>query len=143
MFDISHARLACESLNIKYDDYLNQLDNTEKVKILHSTGNIRTTEKNKHIIDKHVLITEDEIRDIIKALNKFTNLDLFVSEFTDDTEFSGVKETIIEAVVLHYVVKTKDEEKCKKILKFLEDGLKDDISNADEILKKVSHMDFN
>lgn len=137
VFDITHAMLSCKTLNMQYEEYLNQLENIDKVKILHIAGDINTTEEMKNQIDKHVMISQDEIANSIKTINKFKNLDLIDSEYVYNTKYSSNKETIIESFIIKTMVETRDEEKCTNVMKYLEQNLKDDISNAEELLQKI------
>ncbi len=137
VFDITHAKLSCKTLNMKYGDYLAQLKNTDKVKILHIAGNTNTTECLKYKVDKHTMLCTEEISDIIKSINKFRKIDLVDSEYVFKTKYSSLKETIIESVTIKKIIETKDEEKSKGIMRHLEKYLKDDISNVERILDNI------
>ena len=137
VFDTAHALLSCKTLNMSYDEYLAKLQNTNKVKILHIAGDTNSTEQTRDKIDKHVMICQEEIDDLIKTINLFENLDLVDSEYVYNTKYSGMKETIIEAVVTKKMVETRDVEECKKIMTYLETNLEDDISNAEALLKDI------
>lgn len=133
VFDIAHAKIAARQLNVEYKEYLEILKNKEKVKIIHVSGN--EDKKNMyHCTDKHLLISENEIEDILYTLDEFKNYDLIVSEYANNGLFSYEKEIIIEAVVLNTIVKTRNFEKSKEILKFLSDNLNEDISNYAECI---------
>lgn len=134
VFDISHAKLASKDLKISYKDYINKIISKEKVKILHISGNIDLTKKYEQKPDKHVLIHETEIKDIIEALNIFKNVDLIISEYAYNTRYTYEKEIIIEAITLFTIVKTKDEKISKKVLKYLEENLKNDATNVEEVI---------
>lgn len=134
VFDITHAKLASEQLNISYKNYLEKIKNTEKVKILHVSGNFSDSEQYKIKPDKHVLISTQEIEDIVDAINRFKYLDLVVSEYAYNSKYSSKKETIIEAVTINKIVSTNDAEIAKSIFKYLSENLNDDIANVDEIL---------
>lgn len=137
VFDISHAKLSAKQLNMSYDEYLKELKYKEKVKILHVSGNIDETNKYENKPDKHVLIHHTEIKDIIKTIQEFTNLDLIVSEYAYNTKYSYEKELIIESIVLFTIVKTKDYNLSKCVLEFLEKYLKEDISNIEQIIGSI------
>lgn len=136
VFDISHAKLAAQDLNMTYSEYLKQIKHKEKVKILHISGNINETHKYSNKPDKHILINKEEIKDIIDLLNEFENLELIISEYAYNTKYSYEKELIIEAIILNMIVNTKNEKIVKEKLKYLEDNLKDDISNLEIILQE-------
>lgn len=134
VFDISHAKLSAKELNMTYEEYLNKLENKEKVKILHISGNMDTTNKYSDKPDKHVLINEDEIEDIIETIKKFTNIDLIVSEYAYNTKYAYEKELLIEAIVLFTIVNSMDKKVSVKVLKYLEENLEEDGSNIEELL---------
>lgn len=134
VFDIAHAKLSANVLNISYDEYLKRLSNIEKVRILHISGNIDSTEKYYSKPDKHVLISVLEIGDILKTITAFEKLDLIVSEYSYNTRFSSQKETIIEAVTINKIITTCNKDLSIKVMKYLEENLNDDISNAEKIL---------
>lgn len=136
VFDISHAKLAAKDLGITYDEYLKNLKYKEKVKILHISGNIIEIGERKNAPDKHVLISRTEIKDIIGLLYEFTNVDLIISEYGFNSKYSYEKEIVIESILLNYIVKTRNEEQCIEIFEFLEQNLKSDISNLEELLER-------
>lgn len=134
VFDISHAKLAAKELNITYENYLTKIGNKDKVKILHISGNIDIKGKFHNKPDKHLLIKEQEIKDIINLLNEFKNVDLVISEYAYNSEYSYEKEIIIETIMLKTIIETKNEKESIKKLQFLQKNLKEDISNIEEIL---------
>lgn len=134
VFDISHAKLAAKDLGITYEEYLERLDNKDKVEILHISGNIDETRKYLHKPDKHIIINESEIKDIIDLFNEFENVNLVISEYAYNSKYSYEKELIIEAEVLRTIVETRDEEMVRRRLNFLQENLKDDISNLEKII---------
>lgn len=134
VFDITHAKLASKELNILYEDYIEKLKYKEKVKILHISGNFDEKNKYIHKPDKHTLIHKSEIKDIIEALNLFKNIDLVDTEYSYNTKYTYEKEIIIEAIVVYTIVKTMNEELSIQVLEYLEENLKDDISNIEELL---------
>lgn len=138
VFDISHAKLAAKELNISFDEYIQKLEYKNKVKIIHVSGVIDETEKYSHKPDKHVVIHKDEIKDIIRVINTFKNVDLVVSEYAFNTKYSTEKEIIIEAMTLSAIVKTMDCDYSEKVLNILKNQLKDDISNLSEIIKNIN-----
>lgn len=140
VFDISHAKLAAKTLNMTYDEYLEKISNKEKVKILHISGNDDVTDKYINKPDKHVLINEIEIKDIIKTLSIFENLDLAVSEYAFNSKYTYEKELVIETITLFSIVKTRDVNISSNILKFLEENLQDDISNIQDIFIEVNKL---
>lgn len=137
VFDISHAKLAANDLKITYEEYLERIDFKEKVKILHVSGNINETDEIKNKPDKHTLIHKNEIGVIIKALQEFENVELVVSEYGYNTKYSYPKELVIEAITLATIVRKQDEYLSKKILNFLEENLKEDLSNLQQIVDIV------
>lgn len=141
VFDISHAKLSAKQLNMSYEDYLKKLNYKEKVKILHISGNIDTTNKYDNKPDKHVLINPEEIKDILKPLKLFNNLELVISEYAFNTKYSYEKEIIIEAIITYLIVKTRDYHVCKNALDYLERNLKNDISNVEEIVNYMRQME--
>ncbi len=133
VFDISHAKLAAIDLKISYEDYLKSLFNKEKVKILHVSGNVDQTGKFGDKVDKHLMMDKTEIKDIIKTIKEFKNLDLIISEFAFNSKYSFEKELIIEMCTLNKIVKTLDEKECIKTYDYLSANLDDDLSNLDYI----------
>lgn len=131
VFDISHAKMAAKDLKMSYEEYLEKIEHKEKVKILHVSGNIDKTNQYENKPDKHVLIDKSEIKDILKTLNVFKNLDLIMSEYAFASKYSYEKELLIEAITLNTLVKTRDEEKTRKVLSYLKQNLKEDISNSE------------
>ena len=137
VFDISHAKLSAKQLKITYEEYLKMLKYKEKVKILHISGNVDETNKYENKPDKHVLIHHTEIKDVIKTIQEFHNLDLIISEYSFNTKYSYEKELIIESIVLFTMIKTKDYNLSKYILNFLEKCLQEDISNIEQIIEII------
>lgn len=131
VFDISHAKLAAIDLKISYEDYLKSLLNKEKVKILHISGNVDKTGKFENKIDKHLMMDKTEIKDIIKTIKEFKNLDLIISEFAFNSKYSFEKELIIEMCTLNKIVKTLDEKESIKTYNLLSENITDDLSNLD------------
>lgn len=134
VFDISHAKLAAKDLNISYDEYLEKIENKDKVRILHISGNIDKTNKYQNKPDKHILISNQEIKYVLQAIKEFSNLDLIVSEYAYNTKYTYEKEIIIEAIVLWTIINTCNAEMADNVLKRLEQDLKDDISNIEELI---------
>lgn len=141
VFDISHAKLSAQQLNISYENYLNNLKYKEKVKIIHISGNIDTTNKYDNKPDKHVLIHSDEIKDILKTIELFNNIELIISEYAFNTKYSYEKEIIIEAIITYLIVKTRNYYICADSLNYLENNLKNDISNAEEVVNYMRQME--
>lgn len=112
VFDISHAKLAANDLNISYNKYLDLLTNKDKVKILHISGNVDNTGKFKNKLDKHLMMDKTEIKDIIYTIKNFKNLDLIISEFAFNSRYSFEKELKIEMKTLKMIVETLDVEEC-------------------------------
>ena len=137
VLDIIHARLACEELNITYEEFLNRLQNKEKVKILHVSGNQDENNKYPNSVDKHLIMNKKEIIDIIDAIKIFKNIDLVVSEYAYPSKYSCEKELLIEAITLHTVVTTKSEEKSKEILEYLENNLEDNGENIEQLVETI------
>ena len=137
VFDISHAKYSAKELKMSYDCYLKSLYNTEKVKIIHISGNIDRTNKLNNKVDKHMLISNIEIKDIIESIKIFSNLDLIISEYAYCSKYSYEKEIVIEVMMLNNIVKYLNYEKANKTLIYLESNLKNDVSNLDEILKYI------
>ena len=140
VFDIAHAKLAAGALNMSYEEYVRQIQNKSKVKILHVAGNIDETNKYKDRVDKHVLTNSKEIKDIIKTLEIFENIDLVVSEYATNTKYSFEKELLIESILISTLVKTRSEVLTIKTMKTLEENLKKDISNVEEVLKNIKNL---
>ena len=134
VFDISHAKLGSKDLNITYEEYLKNLTSKDKVKILHISGNVDETDKYKDRIDKHVLVNKKEIKDIIKTINEFPNLDLIDTELAFNTKYSFEKELIIEVITLNMMSRKMNEDEIYKIYDILSKKLKNDISNIEEII---------
>ena len=137
VFDISHAKLAAKQLNMTFEEYLEQLENKDKVKIIHVSGIIDETNKYSHKPDKHLVIHKDEIKDIINVIKTFKNIDLVVSEYAFNAKYSMEKEIVIEAITLNAIVKTMGYEYTKNVLDILENELYDDISNFPEVIKNI------
>ena len=134
VFDISHAKLDSIDLNITFQEYLRSLTLKDKVKILHVSGNIDETGKYKDRIDKHILINKKEIKDILKTINGFSNLDLIDTELAFNTKYSFEKELVIEVVTLNMISKKMTEDEIYKTYDILSKKLKNDISNIEEII---------
>lgn len=134
VYDISHAKLASKTLKIDFEEYIDRLTYLDKVKIYHVSGNNDKVGLYTNKPDKHVLISEEEIEDVVKCKMMFPNLDLIVSEYSFESKYSMKKELAIEAIILNSIVKNEDTEVIKKKLRFLEGNLLDDISNLDQIL---------
>ena len=134
VYDISHAKLSAKDLGISYEEYVERLGNKEKVKILHVSGNIDDTGKYEYKPDKHVLINEKEISDVIKLFEQFKNVDLVVSEYAYNTKYSYEKEIVIEVMILNEIIKTKNEQEIRNKLKFLQENLENNLSNLEEII---------
>lgn len=136
VFDVSHAQLAAKELNMLYEDYIKELKYKEKVKILHISGNIDRQNKYKDNPDKHTLIDKSEIKYVIEALKLFKNIDLVDTEYSYNTKYTYEKEIIIEAIVVYTIVKTMNEELSIQVLEYLEENLKEDISNTHKLLEE-------
>lgn len=134
VYDISHAKLSAKDLGISYEEFVERLGNKEKVKILHVSGNIDDTGKYEYKPDKHVLINEKEISDVIKLFEQFKNVDLVVSEYAYNTKYSYEKEIVIEVMILNEIIKTKNEQEIRNKLKFLQENLENNLSNLEEII---------
>lgn len=143
VFDIAHAKLSAKELNMSYEEYLKEIKHKEYVKILHVSGNIDETNKYADKPDKHILIHKDEIKDIIKTLQVFNNIDLVVTEYAYNTKYSYEKELMIETITLYNIIKTMDEKFVKKALEMLEENLKEDISNIQQILHSEEWKELN
>ena len=141
VYDVTHAKLAAKTLNMDFSEYLDKLTYREKVKIYHVSGNNDETGMYDAKPDKHILLSESEIEDIIKCRELFKNLDLIVSEYSFQSKYSIEKEIFIEAVVLHSIVIDGDAKKAKAILMYLKKKLKDDISNAEEVLNYINMVE--
>ena len=137
VFDISHAKLDAIDLNITYKNYLNNLFNKNKVKILHISGNVDVTGKYKDRIDKHLLIDKSEIKDIINTIEQFPNLDLVITEFAFNSKYTFRKELIIEICTLNKIVRTLNEDESIITYDFLSNNLKEDLSNFRDIINKI------
>ena len=70
VFDVCHAKLASNDLKMDYYQYVKELKHKDKVKIIHVSGNTDYNDKYLNKPDKHVLINEDEIQDIIDSIDK-------------------------------------------------------------------------
>ena len=88
------------------------------------------------IVDENVenILPILEIGDILKTITTFEKLDLIVSEYSYNTRFPSKKETIIEAVTISKIITTRNKDLSIKVMKYLEENLNDDISNAEKIL---------
>ena len=137
VFDISHAKLASKDLGITYEDYINKLANKKKVKILHISGNIDKENRYKDRLDKHFIMDESEIPDIIKTIKEFPNLDLIDTEYAFNSRYSFEKELFIELITLNKIINTFDIEEAIRIYRYVLEKLKNDISNINEIIKEV------
>ena len=137
VFDISHAKYSAKEMNISYMCFLKSLYNIEKVKIIHVSGDTDRSNKSNSKVDKHMLINDTEIKDIIDSIKFFPNLDLVISEYAYHSKYSYEKEIVIEALVLNNIVKYLDYEKANKILIYLENNLKNNVSNLNEILNYI------
>lgn len=137
VFDISHARLDAIDLGITYKEYINELRNKDKVKILHVSGNVDRTGRFKNRIDKHLMMDKSDIKDIINTIKEFPNLDLAITEFSFNSKYSFEKELVIEICTLNKIVKTLDEDESIRIYDFLSDNLEEDISNVNELIHKI------
>lgn len=135
VFDITHAKLAAKDLAMTYEEYLKKLEYKEKVKILHVSGNVANKGERKLQPDKHVILNCQEIEDIINLLYEFPNTDLIISEYAFNSKYSYEKELMIEAIVLAEIVRYRNAKRAKLLLEKLENELKDDVSNIDEIMK--------
>lgn len=143
VFDISHAKLAAKSLNMTYEDYTKEIENKEKVKILHISGDIDELNKYPNSPDKHILIHQSEIKDIIQTLELFENIDLVVSEYAYNTKYSYEKEIIIESIIISIITQKRNEKIAKNALNYLEQNLKEDICNIEEILDSKEWHEIN
>lgn len=139
VFDIEHAKLASKELNITYEDFIRRLDNKEKVKILHVSGNVDINDRYPKSVDKHLMVNKMEITYIINAMKLFKNLDLVVSEYAYPSKYSYEKEILIEAITLHTIVTTKNVEKSEAILEYLENNLDDDGKNIEQLMQKIKN----
>lgn len=137
VFDISHAKLSAKALNMTYENYLQRLEYKQKVKIIHISGNIDETNKYKDKPDKHVLINEKDIYEIIQTLKIFDNIDLVVSEYAYNTKYTYPKELAIESIMLFTIVKTMRFDISNNVLKYLEENLEEDISNIEEVVSYI------
>lgn len=133
VFDIAHAKVSANQLGITYYQYLEKIEHKNKVKILHVAGNTDKTGKYNNKPDKHVLIDETEISDIIGTIKQFKNLDLIVSEYAYNSLYSYEKELIIEAVTLNKIINTMNLDKVKNTLKDLKKNIKLDLSDTKNI----------
>lgn len=136
VFDISHAKLAAKDLGMTYKEYLKRIEYKEKVKILHVSGNMTEIGERQNAPDKHVLINQQEIEDIIQLLNEFPNTDLIISEYAYNSKYSYEKEIVIESILLNKIVSNRNVEECKQILQYLEENLNDDISNLEQLFER-------
>lgn len=136
VYDISHAKLASNTLKIDFQEYIDRLTYLDKVKIYHVSGNNDKVGLYESKPDKHVLISENEIDDVVKCKEMLPNLDLIVSEYSFESKYSIGKELAIEAIILNAIARNEDVDKIKENLKSLEENLLDDISNLEEILSK-------
>lgn len=136
VYDISHAKLASNTLKIDFEEYMNRLTYLDKVKIYHVSGNNDKSGLYASKPDKHVLISEEEIEDVAMCKKILPNLDLIVSEYSFESKYSIGKEIAIESIILNAIAKGENTEMVKEKLKFLEENLSDDISNLDIILSE-------
>jgi len=138
VFDITHAKLASKTLKIDFDEYLNRLNYKDKVRIFHISGNNDETGIYNEKPDKHVLLSQEEIDDIVKCKNLFSNLDLIVSEYSFESVYSIQKEIIIEAVAVNCIANDIEPQKIKEYIGYLRSELQDDICNVDEVLTNIN-----
>lgn len=134
VYDVSHAKLAAKTLKIDFNEYITKITNLDKVKIYHVSGNNDKTGLYDSKPDKHVLISEDEIDDVVKCKAMLPNLDLIVSEYSFESKYSISKEVAIEAITINAIAKNENIESIKKKINFLEKNLLNDISNLDEMI---------
>lgn len=137
VFDICHAKLAAHTLKMDFKEYFKSLSNKDKVKIFHVSGNNDKSNKYETKPDKHVLLSGEEIEDIINSLNKFKNLDLIVSEYSFESKYSIKKEILIEAIVLESIAKYRNAFRSKQLLSYLENEIEDDTKNIEEIINWI------
>lgn len=137
VFDISHAKLASKDLGITYEDYINKLANKKKVKILHISGNIDKENRYKDRLDKHFIMDESEIPDIIKTIKEFPNLDLIDTEYAFNSRYSFEKELVIEIITLNKIISTLDAKESTRIYRHISKNLQNDISNINKIIEEV------
>lgn len=136
VFDISHAKLAARDIGITYKEFLENIKHKENVKILHISGNTNEAGERQNAPDKHVLINQQEIEDIIQLLYEFPNTDLIISEYAFNSRYSYEKEIVIESILLNKIVNKKDVQESKYVLEYLEKNLKDDVSNLEQLLER-------
>ena len=132
VFDITHAKLICNELNISLSDYLKNLDNKDKVKIIHIAGNTDITNSYSAKPDKHVLTTIEEFYELNSILKYFNNVDSIISEYAYPTRFNTKKELCIEVINLYFTLNKID--KLEYVSKYLETQLKQDTSNLEYVL---------
>lgn len=137
VYDISHAKLGANTLKIDFDEYINRLTSLDKVKIYHISGNNDKVGLYDHKPDKHVLLSDEEIEDIIKCKKLFPNLDLIISEYSFESKYSIGKELAIESIILNAIAREENIEMIKEKLRYLEENLANDISNLEEILNQI------
>lgn len=137
VLDISHAKLDSNDLNITFDSYLNRLRYTNKVKIIHISGENDIKKKFINSPDKHILIHESEIEDIVKVVKIFNNIDLIDTEFAYNTLYSLEKELVIEVLTLNLIIKKLDINKIQESIKYMKNNLNDNISNIEKVLKNI------
>ena len=137
VYDVSHAKLAAKTLKIDFYEYMTKLTNLDKVKIYHVSGNNDKVGLYDNKPDKHVLLSEEEIEDVIKCKNMLPNLDLIVSEYAFESRYSVAKEVAIESIILYLIARDEELGKIKQKLRFLEENLLDDISNLEKIISKI------
>lgn len=137
VFDIAHAKSASQDLGISYEEYLKRLLFVEQVNILHIASNIDQTGKYPNKQDKHLMMAEADLEDILKTMEVFPNLDLVITEHAYNSKYSYEKEIVIEIVTLNKLIKTKDIEKAKKVMLKLEKELKENLENIEEVLEKI------
>ena len=137
VYDVSHAKLAAKTLKIDFYEYMTKLTNLDKVKIYHVSGNNDKVGLYDNKPDKHVLLSEEEIEDVIKCKNMIPNLDLIVSEYAFESRYSVAKEVAIESIILYLIARDEELGKIKQKLRFIEENLLDDISNLEKIISKI------
>ena len=137
VYDVSHAKLAAKTLKIDFNEYMTKLTNLDKVKIYHVSGNNDKVGLYDNKPDKHVLLSEEEIEDVIKCKNMIPNLDLIVSEYAFESRYSVAKEVAIESIILYLIARDEELGKIKQKLRFIEENLLDDISNLEKIISKI------
>ena len=130
VIDITHIKLALKELKIDYNEYLDKLENREKVKICHLSGIGDRLDK-----DSHTLLSINEIEEVEKVLDIFNNIDTVISEYCFKYKYSRQKEMCIIMICLNRFI--KHNEKIDKLYKFLEKELNEDCSNLEEIILNI------